>query len=193
MKKAGHGIRQTKVAKKATKTAVTTAKDPMASKGNGPQSLPRPILEEGRASVKVDSRYAKALRIMTKGGDIAKAYQYLEQAASEGDGLSIYALATWRLHGFHLKRNVREATRMLRMAAKKDVAWACYDLAYSYLSGNGVKQSYNEAAKYYLRAFFLGEPKAADALEWLFYKHGKSVAGGTIADEFGRYLARQGR
>ena len=82
---------------------------------------------------------------------------------------------------------------MLRTAAQKDVAWACYDLAYSYLNGNGLKQSYNEAARYYLRAFFLGEPKAADALEWLFYRHGKRVNGGTVADEFGRYLARQGR
>jgi TPR repeat protein len=193
MKKVTRGATATRVEKKATATAATRASRPPTTTGNGLLKVPRPILEKGRASVKIDRRYAKALAIVTKGGDVARAYAYLEQAAAEGDGLSIYAIATWRLRGFHVKRNVREATRMLRTAANKDVAWACYDLAALYLRGIGLKQSYNEAARYYLRAFFLGDPRAADALEWVFYRQGKHVSGGAVATEFGRYLARQGR
>lgn len=115
-----------------------------------------------------DSRYRSALRLMQRGGEVAKAYPLLVAAAEDGDALSVYAIGTWRLHGFHLKKNLREAVKLLRLAADADVAYACFDLAVCYQKGEGVKKDCSRAAKYYLRAFLLGDGATAEALETIF-------------------------
>ena len=134
-----------------------------------------------------DARYRSALKLMQRGGDPAKAHALLQAAADDGDGYSIYAIATWRLHGFFLKKNLREATRLLRKAAGKQVAFACFDLAICYELGEGVKQDLSKAAKYFLRAFLLGDGNAAGAVERLFYWYGKAIDLRTVSREFGAY------
>ena len=133
-----------------------------------------------------DSRYRSALRLMQRGGEAADAYPLLVAAAEDGDGLSMYAIGTWRLHGFHLKKNLREAVRLLRLAADADVAYACFDLGVCYWKGEGVKQNWSKAAKYYLRAFLLGDRDAAEALETIFYWYGGEINLRAIAREFVR-------
>ena len=134
-----------------------------------------------------DARYRSALRLMRRDGDPAKAHALLQAAADDGDGYSIYAIATWYLHGFFLKKNLRDATRLLRKAADAQVAFACFDLAVCYETGVGVKQDLSKAAKYFLRAFLLGDGNAPGAVERLFYWYGKEIDLRTVSREFGAY------
>ncbi|MEV8521417.1 tetratricopeptide repeat protein [Dyella marensis] len=133
-----------------------------------------------------DQRYKTALKLMQRGGDVAKAHALLAAAADDGDAFSIYALGTWRLHGFFLKKNLREAARLLRLAADADVAYACFDLAICYEQGEGVKKNLSHAAKYYLRAFLLGDEESAASVERIFCWYGSELNLRAISKEFVR-------
>jgi len=163
----------------------------MDGKANG-RLIPRPLNSAYTMQGAEDPRYKKALRVMHHDGDIAAAYALLRAAADEGDGLSIYAIATWHLHGTYVRRNIRLGNRMLKEAADKNVAAACSDLGVSYYNGWGVKKSFNEAARYYLRAFLLGDMEAVKWLEQLFYWEGTKIKGRTVGRELGRLQAARG-
>lgn len=60
-------------------------------------------------------------------------------------------------------------------------SWAAFEL------GEGVKQDLRKAAKYFLRAFLLGDDAAAGAVERLFYWYGKEINLRTVSREFGTY------
>ncbi|QWT20802.1 sel1 repeat family protein [Bacillus sp. NP157] len=154
--------------------------------------IPRPIDSAYTATNATDPRYAKALRIARRGGDLTDAYELLRHAAEDGDGLSIYALATWYLHGTHVPRNIRMGNQMLKVAAEKNVAAACSDLGVSYYNGWGVRKNFNLAARYYLRAFLLGDLEAAKWLEQLFFREGKDIKVRDVGREFGRFQAARG-
>jgi len=162
--------------------------------GNAPAHhlIPPPTDSAYASAPGIDPRYQRALRLMQRDGNEAAAYPLLSAAADDGDGMSIYAIATWLLHGTHVRRNLKEGNRLLRLAADKNIASACSDLAVSYYRGWGIRQSYNEAARYYLRAFLLGDVAAAEWIEKLFYWEGTKIAPRTVAREFGRLQAARG-
>ena len=171
-------------------TEVLKARTPHS--GPDDRLTPTPLSSAYTIQGNADPRYRKALRIMDRGGDLAAAYALLRTAADDGDGLSIYAIATWYLHGTYVRRNVRLGNRMLKDAADKNVAAACADLGASYYNGWGVSKSFNEAARYYMRAFLLGDLEAVEWLEQLLFWEGSKIKGRTIGRELGRLQAARG-
>lgn len=168
------------------------SKLPSASRHRASDDRPFKALSHEQLLKGHDARYKSALKRMRRNGDPARAYELLQAAAADGDGYSLYAIATWRLHGFFLKKNLREATRLLRKAADAQVAFACFDLAVCYEQGDGLKKDLSKAAKYYLRAFLLGDRSAAGAIERLFYWYGDEISLRAISKEFSAYR-REGR
>lgn len=153
---------------------------------------PNPIISAYPSAPGDDPRYKRALAVMYKSGNHEKAYALLTAAAADGDALSTYALATWHLFGIYVRKNLKEGNRLLRIAADKNVAAACSDLGVSYYNGWGVRRSYNSAAKFYLRAFLLGDVDAAQWIMQLFYWEGTEVSPRTVGREFGRFQTARG-
>lgn len=186
-KKATRGESKTPVEKKATRTGhsprvngLTTGKD------HGPLNPPK-------SAGPVDKRYKGALRIMNRGGSEDKAYVLLQAAVDDGDASSKYALGTWYLHGFFVKKNTRTAIKLLREAADENVAFAAFDLAVCYERGEGVKRDFAQAARYYLRAFLFGDIQGAGAVERLLFWKKEALAGRKLSREFGRLLESMGK
>jgi TPR repeat protein len=130
---------------------------------------------------------------MDSGGSVEKAYGLLSSASADGDAYAHYAVGTWYLHGFFVKKDIRNAAGLLRKAADANVSSAAFDLAVCYELGQGVSQNINRAAAYYLRAFLLGDVDAAVELERVLYWERDLKAGKNLSKEFGRYLAALGR
>lgn len=154
---------------------------------------PTPLDTAYRLNSASNPKYKKALGIMRRSGDEAAAYALLREAADDGDGLAVYAIATWYLHGnSQVRKNLRRGHKLLKLAADKNVAAACSDLGVAYYNGWGVRQSFNEATRYYFRAFLLGDLDAAKWLEQLLYWEGGKVKSRTLARELGRFQAARG-
>jgi len=130
---------------------------------------------------------------MNRGGSADKAYPLLKAAAESGDASSKYALGTWYLHGFFLKKNMRTAIKFLREAADENVAFAAFDLAVCYERGEGVKKNFAQATKYYLRAFLFGDIQGASAVERLLFWKKEALEGRKLSREFGRLLRAMGK
>ncbi|TXH77729.1 MAG: sel1 repeat family protein [Lysobacteraceae bacterium] len=113
--------------------------------------------------------YQKALSIARKNGPSEDAYNHLKTAISEGDHRASYALATWYLHGAHVKKDHKKAVALLKKAANHDLADAAFDLAVCYEKGEGVKKDLAQAAAMYLRALRCGDSSAAKELYRMFY------------------------
>ena len=114
--------------------------------------------------------YSRALAILRRNPEAQdRAYPLLLEAMEEGDYRAHYAIATWYLHGHHLRQNLAKSVRLLRQAAKHDIAEAAWDLAVCHEVGSGVPKDGAKAAAYYLQAFRLGDRGAAHALDRLFY------------------------
>jgi uncharacterized protein len=130
---------------------------------------------------------------MEKGGDPARAHELISAAAESGDPLASYALGTWFLHGFFVKKNRSRGISLIRFSAEKNVASAAFDLAVAYELGEGVSKSVNQAARFFLRAFLFGDTSAAVELERLHYWGRVTLSGKVTSKEYGRYLASIGR
>lgn len=130
---------------------------------------------------------------MNRGGSEDKAYALLQAAVDDGDASSKYALGTWYLHGFFVKKNMRTAIKLLREAADENVAFAAFDLAVCYERGEGVKRDFAQAARYYLRAFLFGDIQGAGAVERLLFWKKEALAGRKLSKEFGRLLESMGK
>lgn len=77
-----------------------------------------------------NDRYATAMKEASKRRpDFGKAYSFLQSARKAGDLRASYALATWYLHGRHVKRDLKLAVKLLKQAAEGNVPSALYDLA----------------------------------------------------------------
>jgi TPR repeat protein len=141
----------------------------------------------------VDKRYQAALKIMNKGGEVEKAYRLLSSASDDGDANAQYALGTWYLHGFFIKKSLRRAIELLRKAAEANVSSAAFDLAVCYELGQGVSRNINKAAALYLRSFLLGDIDAAVELERVLYWERNLNFGRNFSKEIGRHLATLGK
>jgi TPR repeat protein len=113
--------------------------------------------------------YTKALRLIESGGSASGAYKLLVQASEAGDFRADYAIGTWYLHGFFLRKSLKKAIRLIKRAADQDIADAAFDMGVSYEKGVGVRQDPSIAVAYYLRAFRCGHGAAVKELERMFY------------------------
>jgi len=103
------------------------------------------------------SAYMTALKEASKRRpDLERAYAGLTVAHGQGDVRATYALATWYLHGRHVRRNLRKAIALLRHAAKRGYTEALFDLAVSYEKGIGIRRNERKAAECYLRCALSG-------------------------------------
>ena len=68
--------------------------------------------------------YEIALKVMRrKRPDLVQANALLGQAHAQGDRRATYALATWSLSGNAVRlKDLREAVKLLKLAAKADIA-----------------------------------------------------------------------
>ncbi len=130
---------------------------------------------------------------MKDGGEVEKAYRLLSSASDDGDAHAQYAIGTWYLHGFFIKKSLRQAIELLRKAAEADVSSAAFDLAVCYELGQGVRRNINAAAGLYLRAFLLGDLDAAIELERVLYWEKDLRMGRVLSKEIGRYLTASGK
>lgn len=131
-------------------------------------------------------QYRSALKIM-ENHDLSKAslaYDLLEKAMQGGDSRATYAIGTWLLHGFYLKKNVRRGVSLIAKAADDQVADAAFDLGVCYELGTGRTISHSKALCYYMRAFLLGYAPAAVEIERLLYWGDASVRNRPLSREF---------
>jgi uncharacterized protein len=125
--------------------------------------------------------------------DLAKApeaYELLLKAESAGCAEASYAIGTWYLFGFYLKKNVRKAVQLFRKAAKEEVAAAAFDLAVCYEQGQGVRRSELKAISLMMRAFALGDLSAGQEVERLLYWGDATVRNRSLSREFGRLVGQ---
>jgi len=101
--------------------------------------------------------------------DVKKALKLLQQAYKLHDAGAAYALATWYLHGTHVRKNLKKGTTLLKEAvSRENIPSALYDLAVSYEKGTGTNKSLKKAYTYYLQAALWGEKDA-------FYEVGRCL------------------
>jgi TPR repeat protein len=103
--------------------------------------------------------YDLALKAVSrKRPDLVRASALLEDAHAQGDRRATYALATWYLFGNAvLRKDLSRAIKLLKLAAKADVAAAHFDLAVSYETGQGIKKNEKSAYWHYLGAALNGD------------------------------------
>ena len=123
------------------------------------------------------SSYDAALRLMrAETPDPKAARVLLEEAIAAGDPLACYALATWYLHGTHVKKSYKEGARLLSIAAEAKVRDALFDLAVSYETGRGVAKDRPKAFELYKEAADLGDRQAMyEVGRMLYYGIGVAV------------------
>jgi len=82
----------------------------------------------------------------------------LRRAIKQGSYEATYALATWHIFGKepYVKKDIREAIRLLRIAASGGITEALLDLGYSYEAGIGNRKNSKLAFEYYLKAAIRG-------------------------------------
>lgn len=105
------------------------------------------------------SLYELALKVIRrKRPDLMQASALLEQAHEQGDPRATYALATWLLSGNAIyPQDLRKAVKLLKLAAKADIAAAHFDLAVSYETGQGIKKDDKAAYRHFLAAALNGD------------------------------------
>lgn len=105
--------------------------------------------------------YDAALHLMrSEAPDPEGARRLLEEASAAGDARATYALATWYLHGTHVKKSIKQGVRLLGVAAEAKVRDALFDLAVSYETGRGIAKDRAKAFQLYKEAADLGDPQA---------------------------------
>jgi uncharacterized protein len=131
-------------------------------------------------------QYENARQLMA-GHEVSKApkaYALLEKAMDKGDYRAAYAIGTWYLHGFYLKKDVKRGVSLIAQAADNGIADAAFDLAVCYELGTGRKINSNKALCYYMRSFLLGYSPAAVEIERLLYWGDASVRNRPLSLEF---------
>lgn len=120
--------------------------------------------------------YLRALRLVAKPGyDAERVIDILRESSRLGVAEATYALATWYLHGKHVKKDLPTAAGLLEEAASKDLPDALFDLAVCYEKGAGVKRSARLAFECYLRAALLGDEQARPEVYRCYY-HGIGIS-----------------
>lgn len=118
------------------------------------------INETRSTAIEPGKLYLKALRLArTKKPKWDEVLTLLESASAGGSPAATYALATWYLFGKEpiIRKNQRQAVRMLRESANAGYAPALYDLAVCYQNGEGVRKSDFKALSLYLASALRGD------------------------------------
>jgi len=119
---------------------------------------------------KGDRFYYKALSLAEQDSyDSREVVKLLEDAVVKGNKKAAYALASWYLNGFHVRKNYKKAFALLQLAVQgerengfdsyKD---ALYDIAVCYELGQGVGKDAKLAFYYYLLSAFNGDMQAIE-------------------------------
>lgn len=144
---------------------------------------------------KGDKLYYKALHLAEQEDyDYHDVLHLLSESIKLGNKKASYALATWYLNGFHVRKNFKKAFPLLQFAIQggpengfvlyKD---ALTDIAVCYELGNGVKKDKHKAYYYYFLAALNGDIQAKQELSrCLYYGIGitKDVELSSLIDEF---------
>lgn len=126
---------------------------------------------------KGDKLYYKALHIAEQESyDYNEVLQLLNESIQYGNKKASYALASWYLNGFHIRKNYKKAFSLLKNAVEggdengftlyKD---ALFDIAVCYELGNGVDKDPHKAFHYYLLAAFSGDAQALKEISRCVY------------------------
>lgn len=126
---------------------------------------------------KGDKLYYKALHLAEQ-----EAYDYhdvlriLNESIELGNKKASYALATWYLNGFHVRKNYKKGFSLLQISVQggqendfisyKD---ALTDIAVCYELGNGVQKDKRKAYYYYFLAALNGDMQAKQELSRCLY------------------------
>lgn len=137
-------------------------------------TLGKPVTE---ATEKMSDLYKLALKLMRrKRPNLLHASTLLEWAHEEGDPQATYALATWSLSGNEFyPKDLRRAVKLLKIAARADVAAAHFDLAVSYETGQGIKKNEKAAYLHYVAATLNGDAASMAEVGRCLY-HGIGVS-----------------
>lgn len=114
--------------------------------------------------------YEKAYKEMKKKKpDKKRVLSLLEQSHEQGDHRATYALATWYLHGEHVKKDIKKAITLLKQSANAKVPDALYDLAISFEKGIGVKKDKSRAFDLYLKAALRDDHQSVEEVARCYY------------------------
>jgi TPR repeat protein len=117
-------------------------------------------------------KYEKALEIARNRGPKSDICKMLKDASSSGDPRADYALAICYFQGkYGLTVDEKKGLKLLKRAAKFDIAEAIYDLASHY---DQYDQEDIDIFYLYMRAALLGHKKACKQV-YQFYNEGKTV------------------
>lgn len=148
--------------------------------------------------VKGDKLYYKALNIAKQETyDYKLVICFLQQSIQMGNKKAAYALASWYLNGFHVRKNYKKAFKLLQMAVQgeKEKGFllykdALYDIAICYELGQGVCKDVKMAYYYYLLAAFNGDTQAIKEVSRCLY-FGIGVLKNTIlSNKIDEYLSQ---
>ena len=92
--------------------------------------------------------------------------------AEQGNSAAQLTLGSLYHNGAGVERNLEEAVKWYRMAAKQGVPKAQFLLAQCYLRGEGVERSNALASQYLMEAAALGDPEARSFLDSIM--HGRN-------------------
>ncbi|PRP87958.1 hypothetical protein PROFUN_02695 [Planoprotostelium fungivorum] len=81
--------------------------------------------------------------------DYAKAFEWYERAAEQGDGAGMGHLGFMYAHGYHVEKNVEKAIELYQKAADKGNPLGQTNLGYMYMTGNGVTRNLQKAHHYF--------------------------------------------
>lgn len=144
---------------------------------------------------KGDNLYYKALYLAKQENyDYNNVLRLLKESIKLGNKKASYAVATWCLNGFHVRKNYKKGFSLLQFAVQggaengftlyKD---ALSDIAVCYELGNGVPKDKHKAYYYYLLAALNGDKQAKQELSrCLYYGIGttKDIELSSLIDEF---------
>ncbi|MGD8325911.1 MAG: tetratricopeptide repeat protein [Sphingomonadales bacterium] len=108
--------------------------------------------------------------------DLGMARKFQQEGIDTGCPYCEYSLATWYLHSMAnvVPKDAVRAIPLLKSAADKGLALACFDLAVCYETGAGVQKSEKTAFQYYMEAALLGDVTAYEEVGRMYF-HGIGV------------------
>ena len=150
-------------------------------KGKRPKGYKGPWPPKKKKKVTVmakgDRLYYKAFHLAEQEDyDYHEVLRLLNEAVRLGNKKASYALATWYLNGFHVRKNYKKGFSFLQVAVQggaennftlyKD---ALSDIAVCYELGNGVQKDEQKAYYYYVLAALNGDEQAKQELSRCLY------------------------
>ena len=114
--------------------------------------------------------YDSALRLMRRRDpDFEAVRRLLENAIAAGEPRAFYALATWYLHGTHVRKSLKKGAELLKVAADHKVRDALFDLAVLYVQGRGVPKDKQQSFGLFREAADGGDPEAMTGVGRMLY------------------------